>query len=184
MHPRSQHGFTLLEVMLVVVIIAVLTGLATLALGGNQQRRLQHEAERLQQVLQLLRDEAEQQQLELGIRFTPNGYQVLRLDQVSLTWQSMQEKPFSAHEFALPLAIHLQLEGNSLTPQADDGSEQWLSAGQARRSAPVPQLLFLSSGESSAFELSLGIADNQNPPLWLQSDGFGPITLSSERPAL
>ncbi len=170
-----------------VVIIAVLTGLATLALGGNQQRQLQQEAQRLQQVLQLLRDEAELRQVELGLRFTADGYEVVQLDPVALRWQLLQEAPFTPYHFPLPIQVDLQLEGNRFTATATQHDSLLSGAGQSGAGTSTsmqPQLMFLSSGENSAFALSLYLnnsrIDSNTTAVWLQCDGFGPLTLSQQ----
>ena len=59
---RRQGGFTLLELLLVVIIIAVISGLAVLSLGDRSEHGLQLEAEKLKAVLESLSEEAVFQQ--------------------------------------------------------------------------------------------------------------------------
>jgi len=55
---RFAHGFTLIELLLVVALIAVASGLATLALRDPAATRLDHEAARLSVLLEAARAEA------------------------------------------------------------------------------------------------------------------------------
>ena len=45
--PASTAGFTLIEVLVVLVLIGVIAGLATLSLGNGAERELRKESDRL-----------------------------------------------------------------------------------------------------------------------------------------
>lgn len=182
-HPPAaqQAGFTLLEIMLVVVIIGVMAGLASLSLGGNQHRQLQQEATRLQQLLLMLRDEAELTQTELGIQLQDNGYRFVSLNERTGQWQLLQEKPFNNVEYSLPISATLDLEGNHLSADvlAQVTSTKSNSNTLDKDTAALqPQLLFLSSGETTAFQIHLQLAqEQQSIEQILSSDGFNGVTL-------
>ena len=55
--PAASAGFTLIEVLVVLVLIGVIAGLATLSLGNGAERELRKESDRLAAVLRLARDE-------------------------------------------------------------------------------------------------------------------------------
>jgi len=75
---RAQHGFTLLEVMLVVGLVAILAGAATLALGnGGRDRRLLAEAKHLAGLLGLATEEAALRGRPLAVRPTDEGLEFL-----------------------------------------------------------------------------------------------------------
>lgn len=74
---RRQGGFTLLELLLVVIIIAVISGLAVLSLGDRSEHGLQLEAEKLKAVLESLSEEAVFQQKPYGLQIVAHGYRSL-----------------------------------------------------------------------------------------------------------
>ena len=180
---RHHSGFTLIEVMLVVVIIGIMAGLTSLAIGGSEHRRFDQDIQRLQQLLSVAQDEAAFQQQSLGVAFSQTGYQFLRYDEHQQHWQVYVEKPFAPREFVLPTQISLQLNGVQLVRQNRDQTELF-SSSQAETSndqdedqnnSLLPDLIFLPDGEMSAFELSLWQADNPQLSHRLYSDGFARI---------
>lgn len=55
---RPQRGFTLLELLVVLVIVGIMLGFVTLNAMPSQRQALQNEAQRIALLLQLARDEA------------------------------------------------------------------------------------------------------------------------------
>jgi len=55
---KSSRGFTLLELLVVMVIVSVTLGMVTLNTTSNGQQALQNDAQRIALLLQLARDEA------------------------------------------------------------------------------------------------------------------------------
>lgn len=67
MRPVAQEGFTLIEIMTVVVIISILTGLTTLTIGSYENNSIKLNAQNIEQHLKALQTEAEFQQSIFGI---------------------------------------------------------------------------------------------------------------------
>jgi general secretion pathway protein H len=75
---RSK-GFTLIEIMVVIIIIGIMTALTALNVTSNDPaRNLKNEAQRFVAVVSQAVDEASFQQQELGIVVTEDGYQFVR----------------------------------------------------------------------------------------------------------
>lgn len=73
---RTQSGFSLLELLVVVLIIGILSTMFTLSVGlTGSDRELEDETDRLVAVIDLARDEAIMQGREIGMRFFIDGYE-------------------------------------------------------------------------------------------------------------
>lgn len=58
MTTHAQHGFTLVEMLVIITILAVMVGVVGVNLGGDSQRALRNEAEHLALFIEAGRDEA------------------------------------------------------------------------------------------------------------------------------
>lgn len=163
MHRRHAQGFTLLELLVVILLIALTAGLVGLVNPDSGPRQARQEAQRLQALLQLLRQEAVLGYQDYGLRIEPDGYAVQRLDNQG-HWQAAAE--FRAHR--LPDSLRLRLE----VP------ETGISLGSAPRRAGLPQLLVLSSDETSAY--TVWIEYRHQALLSLSSDGIQDAQLATQ----
>lgn len=159
-----QRGFTLLEILIVVLIIGIIVTFAVLSLGNRAlDDELETEAERLHQLLAIAEEDAEVQGIDLGWRYTGEGYEFLALDPAG-TWAPWPGGGvLRARELPQPLYIELTIEGRAVSPSSPADK-------------PVaPQVLLLSSGETSAFRLDLR-AHGYQAFLRLQGDALGRLS--------
>ena len=139
----SRSGFTLVELLVVVFIIALLLTVVGLRGGGARERRmLEDEGARLEQLIRLGGEEAVLAARQVGIVFSRDGYHFVLLDGQRWTPTDDQGvlRPRSLPE---DIALSLRVEGESLDEGLSDGD------------GDTPQVLLLSSGETTAFEVEL-----------------------------
>lgn len=134
---RRCWGFTLLELMVVIVLIGVLAGMVSLAIGPSPAREARQQAQDFIRVVQRLRERAVLDGLEYGVRVQPRGYQALRLGPRGWTAVAPMHR--------LPEGMTLGLEQDGHAWVLDD-------------TPGTPQLLMLSSDEISPFRLLVKIA--------------------------
>ncbi|MEK8080854.1 type II secretion system minor pseudopilin GspH [Pseudomonas sp. XK-1] len=161
----GSRAFTLIELLVVLVILGSLIGLTVLSLGiVGPGRELHSEAERLAGLIGVLAEEAVLDNREYGLLLSPDSYQVLRYDSLTLSWQALPGKP---HRLPAWAELSVELEGAALAlPLPEDKAEG--DEGVAL----LPQLLLLSSGEMSPFRLRLAERRADGLRLLLSSDGF------------
>jgi general secretion pathway protein H len=137
-----SHGFTLLEVLVVVIIIGVVISFAVLSINSDDQT-LEEETRRLQALIDLTGQEAVLQSKELALQFNEHGYEFLALGDDN-KWQPIADDEILRRR-TLPdtVAVDYEPEGQKLTLKGAD------------EEATPPRIYFLSSGEMTPFRLTL-----------------------------
>ncbi len=150
---RVAAGFTLLEILVVVIIIGVIVSAATLSMGVlGQDSQVEEEAQRLWAVLQQAQEECELQGMSVGVYVGANAYEFLRFDARHNEWRTIEDDRFyRTRELPAGLRFRLWLEGREVVlkprlPPRDD-------IEQSRKHAP--QLMVLASGELMPFDLHI-----------------------------
>ena len=94
----AWRGFTLLEIMLVLLIMALISALAIPHLFQGPSSHLRDEARHLRQVLQLAAEEAQLRGLPLRWVAYPDHYR-FELPDEDGKWVAMKERPFQPYAF-------------------------------------------------------------------------------------
>jgi len=144
-----QRGFSLLELLVVVVIVGVISAIYTLSFGMlDEDRELQRELERLDAILALASEESMMYGRELGLRFYSHQYEFSRLDLTGdegPEWVVLNDDILRVRQLDERLELELELEGQEIM----------LRPELAKKEKYQPQVFIYSSGEITPFLLSI-----------------------------
>ncbi len=158
-HLSRQPGFTLLEILVVLILLGIIVSVAMLSIGGSRKEQLEHSMQRLQQVIRMAHEEAVLNQYELALKFKPHAYEFQTLKKNK--WQTISQPPFMRRrELDDVFRIKLLQDGISVSLEKEDSG----------------RILLFSSGEMTPFELYMSISDTDQR-MRLQGDAFGKLTL-------
>ncbi|MGA4634727.1 type II secretion system minor pseudopilin GspH [Pseudomonas solani] len=158
---NRTRGFTLLEILVVILLIGLVAGLAGLAQGDHGGQQARREAERLRVLIALLREDALLAQRQFGLRVDADGYAVQRLEPDGRWTPAPGYRP---QHLAEPLRLRMEA--------AEDAAQLGSAPGGS-----APQLLVLSSDEISPFTLYLELRGK--PLLTLASDGLEEVRIET-----
>lgn len=140
------HGFTLLELLIVIVIVAILFSFATLTIRSSSPEDLiKEEAYRLDRLIQLVLEEAVLKNTEYGLEFKTNSYRFLTYTDDH--WQAVSDdKLLRKRELPEEMEIELIIEqtdiiiGSEAEATDEDGDK-------TEQEKVKPQVFLLSSEE-------------------------------------
>ncbi|HEY0684874.1 MAG TPA: type II secretion system minor pseudopilin GspH [Steroidobacter sp.] len=181
---RKHSGFTLLELLVVLVVIGVMVSMAVLSFGVlGRDSQAEEEARRFWVVLQQAREEAELQVEDLGIYIGQDAYEFLRFDSRKNRWELIEyDELFAQRELPAGLRFRLRLESREIVlkpglperavvEEKKDGDEDEDEKDERSGLKDLdddqkfpPHVMVLSSGEVMPFELE--IEREGQPALW------------------
>lgn len=190
---RRGAGFTLLEILIVIVIIGVIVSMATLSvnvLGRDSQ--VEDQAKRFWAVLQQAKEEAEIQSMTIGIYVSAEAYEFLRFDPRQNLWIPISDdKLYATRRLPEELRFRLWMDSREVvlkpdlpkrTDDDEDDKKKEISEEEKKeadlpellrtidRDKPPktqkdpPQLVILSNGDAMPFELQ--IERDRQPAAW------------------
>lgn len=142
------HGFTLLELLVVLVIVAILFSFATFSIRSNSpEDSIKEEALRLNRLIQLALEEAVLKNKEYGLEFKTNSYRFLTYQDNN--WQAISDdKLLRKRELPDEMEIELAIEQTDIiigdTAEATDEDSD--NEDEEEKKAK-PQVFLLSSEE-------------------------------------
>ena len=107
---RSSRGFTLLELMVVIVIVGIMFSFLALSIrSSSPEEAIKKESQRLHHLIQLALEEAVLRGEEYAVLFKPNSYQFVHLTDHG--WQPIEnDRLLRLRELPLDIAIELEVE--------------------------------------------------------------------------
>jgi len=162
---RTRSGFTLIEMLVVLIIIGIVVTSVTLSIRTDDRgEKMETEMRRIQALLKLASEEAVMQDEDIALRVSQDSYSFEVLSDKG--WQPItDDKVFRQRKV---------VEGTELALKVDDleidFGKQQEAAGENK--IPPPRIFILSSGEIMPFELILRTLDQSlQYSLKTQQDG-------------
>jgi general secretion pathway protein H len=149
---RGSQGFTLIELMVVIVIIGVMLGTMLLSLGDRgHDSQLEKERDRLAALFNYVQERAALQTIEYGLRCEQGGYRFVMYDSRKAQWlEDPLDDQLRARSLPEGLELALSVEDRPIVLPA--------RSDPRRRAASLdltPQVMIFSSGELTQFALTL-----------------------------
>ncbi|MBT8141164.1 MAG: type II secretion system minor pseudopilin GspH [Gammaproteobacteria bacterium] len=170
-----RSGFTLIEFLTVIVILAVVAGMVSIAIQGDPNRLLENSARKFIAEFNLVTEESALLGNEYGLQINDNAYRYLHWDQIK--WQTPQD-PAMATLLYFPDEItpELILDQNSVL-YLETEDNQGIDFSENEKEIEPPQVLVLSSGEVTPFTLILRTVYNDDY-ISIDIDSLGRVKLT------
>jgi general secretion pathway protein H len=186
---RPSDGFTLIEILVVLVLLGLISSIAlTTVGGGNQSRELKNEVNRLHAVLLLAAEEAIYSNDEIGVVIEEDLYEFLVYDEEKKNWQGSDKHALRSYTLPEWISLDFQREGKErkiLGSDKDDNNDLTAELSDdvfdAAQSSKVPQFMLLSSGEVTGFIIGMQIQDDHDSRIEIKTNEQGEIIIPSRQ---
>jgi len=157
---KRKHGFTLIEILIVMLIISIVSGVAILSITHNQQKQLEQTAKKLARLITLADDEAMLKPATLGLGFSQTGYQFFHYEpsenEEDNHWKPLEDRHFGLQALPANVQIRILIEDHEMPLN-----------GQ-------PQIIISESGDITPFVLLIG-KSGENPAYQVLSTAEGEV---------
>ena len=190
MNSSRQTGFTLLEIMLVVLLMGLSAAVVTMSLShADPKKALEKQAKKFIASAELVLDETVLSGQLLGLVIESDTYRFVVYHEEK--WQPLESDRLLGEQ-QMPEGVSLEIvvdglplvqsdeDEQSLFDDDDDSDDPFIEeTEEEKKKHPEPQILLFPSGEISAFELHFLTTDEQgdNVDVLVVGDSLGRLTL-------
>ncbi|MBO9491886.1 type II secretion system minor pseudopilin GspH [Endozoicomonas sp. G2_1] len=172
----TSKGFTLIEVMLVIVVIGIMVSVIGVNFTNDSpDKKLTSESARFAGIFDIATEYGMLNNVELGVVIEKSGYQIVGYD--GTRWAEIPNQPaFTYHQF--PEGIEAELvfddlpleaslfdsqafieQQQELQEQREEENERTSNNRKEKVTEPLPQIYLLSGGDITPFSLILSFSD-------------------------
>ncbi len=180
--PSHGSGFTLIEVLVVVVIIGIISAVVVLGLGNlGDDRELQTEARRITSLIEMASDEATLQGRDFGLELLQTGYRFVEHEPLTGQWSEVfGDDLMRLRQLAQDTEFELFLEDRRVlldTDAADSARDDDTDDNDLSHDY-LPHILILSSGDITPFRLEI-VRNTDRTRVALGVSASGEITVGT-----
>lgn len=183
MHKRiSSSGFTLIEILVVVVIIATIVSIALLSISvAGDDTELDQERRRLASLIETIQDEAMLQGREFGIEIMVSSYRFVEFDPLVRQWSEIPgDELYRLRQLPEGLEFELFIDDRRIDLDMDpDRLEDPNKERAGSVDTYMPHLFVFASGESTVFELHI-VRPDLDRRLVLRGDVLGELEFGDD----
>ncbi|PKM22062.1 MAG: type II secretion system protein GspH [Gammaproteobacteria bacterium HGW-Gammaproteobacteria-14] len=151
-YSRAQRGFTLLEILVVVVLMAAVTTLLAVGASRGSGRDVAEESTaKLRATLELLTESSLFRGELLALRLDDQGWEPLRFEVSTGEFEVMAD-PLARYDMPEPLQLEWEMESprDATEVSISTAAENLFERPQGSDEPELPQFFFFPSGETSA----------------------------------
>lgn len=142
---RKAKGFTLIEILIVVLIISIVTGVALLSVHHNENKRIEAFANEMKQLLQLAEEQAMLEPRVLGLSFHAQSFQFSNYDPLpklkNNQWLQREDKILGMRTIPRGIEINVDIPNQGKDTEKETGH---------------PQIVISTNGDVTPFTIYIG----------------------------
>lgn len=185
---RRRQGFTLIEMMAVLVVVGIIASVVTLSMGdAGRPQQMKSSARQLYSAMGLALENAVFLNQQMGLRFDFSGakddlaysYEWLYFNLEKRQWQPLPLDDFETTDLPVYVHIELEVDGQDVAIGAANKDNPMLRVEEdedGNKGKPEPDLYFLSSGEMQPFRIRLFDRDTPEREYVIVGDALGQLT--------